>query len=146
EPVRKDPIAPVWVITSYAETMTMMRDPRFKKDPFASERLPPIVREQLKVSDAAAGRASLEMVSMLFLDPPEHTRVRGIFTKAFTPRRLESMRSRIELITEKLLDRALSRAHRFDLIRDLAYPLPVIVIAEMLGFPPEDYEKIKRWS
>ncbi len=148
EPVRKDPIAPVWVITRYAETMTMLRDPRFKKDPFASDRLPPVAREQLAVSDAAAGRASAEMVSMLFLDPPEHTRVRGIFTKAFTPRRLESMRARIRQIADKRLAR--SEAHSadgtIDLIRDLAYPLPVTVIAEMLGFPPEDYERIKKWS
>lgn len=148
EPVRKDPIAPVWVITRYAETMTMLRDPRFKKDPFASDRLPPVAREQLAVSDAAAGRASAEMVSMLFLDPPEHTRVRGIFTKAFTPRRLESMRARIQQITDKRLERseAISADGTIDLIRDLAYPLPVAIIAEMLGFPPEDYERIKKWS
>jgi cytochrome P450 len=150
QPMRKDPLAPVWVITSYAETMQVLRDPRFKKDPFAAERLPPVVREQLKVSDAAAGRASLEMVSMLFLDPPEHTRVRGIFTKAFTPRRLESLRPRIQQITDKLLDRAEARGRAgdgtIDLVRDLAYPLPVTVIAELLGFPPEDYEKIKKWS
>ena len=156
QPVRKDPLAPAWIITTYAETMTMLRDPRFKKDPFAGERLPPSAREQLKVSDAAAGRASAEMVSMLFLDPPEHTRVRGIFTKAFTPRRLEALRPRIQQITDKCLDRAekiaaeTSAAEKsaagFDLIRDLAYPLPVTVIAELLGFPPEDYEKIKTWS
>ncbi|MDQ3440712.1 MAG: cytochrome P450, partial [Planctomycetota bacterium] len=148
QPVRKDPIAPVWVITRYAETMTMLRDPRFKKDPFASDRLPPVAREQLAVSDAAAGRASAEMVSMLFLDPPEHTRVRGIFTKAFTPRRLEAMRARIQQITEKQLDRAeaISTDGTIELIRSLAYPLPVTIIAEMLGFPPEDYERIKKWS
>jgi cytochrome P450 len=148
QPVRKDPLAPVWVITSYAETMTMLRDPRFKKDPFASERLPRIARQQLGVSDASAGRASAEMVSMLFLDPPEHTRVRSIFTKAFTPRRLESLRPRIEQITHKLLDRAESRARGgvIDLVADLAYPLPVTIIAELLGFPPEDYQRIKKWS
>ena len=148
QPVRKDPIAPVWVITRYAETMTMLRDPRFKKDPFASDRLPPVAREQLSVSDAAAGRASAEMVSMLFLDPPEHTRVRTIFTKAFTPRRLESMRTRIQQITDKRIERAEANSKDgvIDLIRDLAYPLPVTVIAEMLGFPPEDYERIKKWS
>jgi cytochrome P450 len=127
----------------------MLRDPRFKKDPFASERLPPAVREQLGVSDAAAGRASLEMVSMLFLDPPEHTRVRGIFTKAFTPRRLESLRPRIQQITDRLLDAAeapLRKSGVIDLVHELAYPLPVTVIAELLGFPPEDYERIKKWS
>ena len=148
EPVRKDPIAPVYVITRYAETFTMLRDPRFKKDPFAGERLPPVVREQLKVSAAAAGRAAAEMVSMLFLDPPEHTRVRGIFTKAFTPRRLESLRPRIQQITDKRLDYAEKHGDgkTLELMRDLAAPLPVTVIAELLGFPPEDFAAIKKWS
>lgn len=148
EPVRKDPIAPVYVITSYAGTMSMLRDPRFRKDPFAGERLPPVVREQLGVSRAAAGRASAEMVSMLFLDPPEHTRVRGIFTKAFTPRRLEALRPRIQQITDERLDEAEKRGEgqTIELMRDLAAPLPVTIIAELLGFPPEDFSKIKKWS
>jgi cytochrome P450 len=148
EPVRKDPIAPVYVITRYAETFTMLRDPRFKKDPFAGERLPPVVREQLNVSAASAGRASAEMVSMLFLDPPEHTRVRGIFTKAFTPKRLESLRPRIQQITDKRLDYAETNGDgkTIELMRDLAAPLPVTIIAELLGFPPEDFSQIKKWS
>ena len=148
EPVRKDPIAPVYVITRYAETMTMLRDPRFKKDPFAGERLPPVVREQLNVSHASAGRASAEMVSMLFLDPPEHTRVRGIFTKAFTPRRLEALRPRIQQITDKRLDYAEKHGDgkTIELMSALAAPLPVTIIAELLGFPPEDYSLIKKWS
>ena len=148
EPVRKDPIAPVVVITRYAETMAMLRDPRFRKDPFAGERLPPVVREQLKVSEASAGRASAEMVSMLFLDPPDHTRVRGIFTKAFTPRRLEALRPRIQQITDKRLDYAEKHGdgQTIELMSALAAPLPVTIIAELLGFPPEDYAKIKKWS
>ncbi|HEX8523181.1 MAG TPA: cytochrome P450 [Tepidisphaeraceae bacterium] len=145
EPVRKDPLAPVWVITRYDDTMLMLRDPRFKKDPFASQRLPKTVREQLAVPLENVFRASVETVSMLFLDPPEHTRIRSIFTKAFTPRRLENLRERIQLICDKRLDRV-AASGRMELMGDLAAPLPVTVIAELLGFPPEDYQKIKKWS
>jgi len=145
EPVRKDPIAPVWVVTRYDDTMTMLRDPRFRKDPFASMRLPKAVREQLDVPVENAFRSSIETVSMLFLDPPEHTRIRSIFTKAFTMKRLESLRPRIQLICDKRLDRVKDQG-RLELMADLAAPLPVTVIAELLGFPPEDYQKIKKWS
>ena len=145
EPVRKDPIAPVWVITRYDDTMLMLRDLRFKKDPFASMRLPKTVREQLDVPVENAFRSSIETVSMLFLDPPEHTRIRSIFTKAFTMKRLEALRPRIQLICDKRLDRVAGQGH-MELMADLAAPLPVTVIAELLGFPPEDYQKIKKWS
>jgi hypothetical protein len=92
--------------------------------------------------DRLFGRDS---VSMLFLDPPQHTRVRAAFARAFTPASLMALRPRIELICRKRLDRV-HRRGQMELIADLAYPLPVLVIVEMLGFPPEDYEKFKRWS
>ncbi|HEY8667278.1 MAG TPA: cytochrome P450 [Tepidisphaeraceae bacterium] len=121
EPVRRDPLAPVWVITRYAETMTMLRDPRFRKDPFASDRLPRAVREQLGVPDGSTPRSDIEAVSLLFLDPPQHTRVRAIFTKAFSPKMLENLRPRIQQITDKRLDKVPDTG-RMDLIEDLAYP------------------------
>ena len=146
-PVRRDPLAPVWVVTRYADVLTTLRDPRFKKDPFGPQRLPKTVREQLGVPRAEAVRSSRESISMLFLDPPEHTRVRGLFARAFTPRTLESLKPRVQLITDKWLGRVEKRGDgRMDLIADLAYPLPVTVIAELLGFPPEDYERMKQWS
>jgi cytochrome P450 len=146
-PVRRDPLAPVWVVTRYADVLTTLRDPRYKKDPFGPQRLPKLVREQLDVPRAEAVRSSRESISMLFLDPPEHTRVRGLFARAFTPRTLESLKPRVQLITDKWLDRVEKRGDgRMDLIADLAYPLPVTVIAELLGFPPEDYERMKQWS
>jgi cytochrome P450 len=144
-PVRKDPLAPVWVLTRYDDTMQMLRDPRLLKDPFGSQRLPNTVSEQLDVPIENKFRSSVETVSMLFLDPPEHTRIRSIFTKAFTMKRMEMLRPRIQLICEKRLDRVGGKGE-MELMRDLAAPLPVTVIAELLGFPPEDYDKIKRWS
>jgi cytochrome P450 len=148
EPVRRDPLAPVWILTRYDDTFAMLRDPRFKKDPFASIRLPPQAREQLDVPMADAFRASLETVSMLFLDPPEHTRIRSIFTKTFTPRRIENLRPRMQRMCDEILDRAAARGPHatLELMSELAAPLPVTVIAELLGFPPADYAKIKKWS
>jgi len=144
EPVRKDPLAPVWILTRYDDVAEMLRNPRFLKDPFAPQRLPRLARNQLGVSEEES-RVEAEVVSMLFLDPPNHTRVRGVFARAFTPASLADLRPRIELIARKRVDRV-ATAGRMDVIADLAYPLPVIVIAEMLGFPPEDYPKIKLWS
>jgi len=142
EPVRLDPLAPVWILTRFDDVATMLRDPRFKKDTFAAERLPKLVREQL---GAEREFADAESISMLFLDPPEHTRVRGVFARAFTPATLAALRGRIESICRERLDRV-EAAGRMDLIADLAYPLPVMVIAELLGFPVEDFEKFKKWS
>jgi hypothetical protein len=83
--------------------------------------------------------------SMLRMDPPDHTRLRSLVSKAFTPRTVETLRPRIEQIVEDQLD-AVAAAGQMDVIRDLAYPLPVTVIAEMLGIPIEDRERFKHWS
>jgi cytochrome P450 len=74
---------------------------------------------------------------MLMRDPPDHTRLRGLVTKAFTARRIEAMRARVQDLTDCLLDKVIPLG-RMDAIRDLAYPLPVMVICEMLGIPEED--------
>ena len=74
---------------------------------------------------------------MLQQDPPDHTRLRGLVVKAFTARRVEDMRARIQEIVETMIDRVVHRGH-MDLIADFAFPLPVTVICEMLGIPAED--------
>jgi len=81
----------------------------------------------------------------LFLDPPDHTRLRRLVNLAFTPRAVEALRPRIQKIVDSLLD-TLAGAGNMDVIADLAYPLPVIVICEMLGVPPEDQATFKVWS
>jgi cytochrome P450 len=86
-----------------------------------------------------------ELISLLSLDPPDHTRLRSLVNKAFTPRRIESLRPRIEQTVDDLLG-AVNDASPFDIIQTLAYPLPVIVIAAMLGIPPEDRDRFKVWS
>ncbi len=83
--------------------------------------------------------------SMLFLDPPDHTRLRALVTKAFTPRSIEQMRPRIEEIANELLD-AVETEATFDLMTAFCQPYPTIVIAEMLGVDPKDQADFKRWT
>ena len=83
--------------------------------------------------------------SMLDLDPPDHTRLRSLVSKAFTPRSVTALKPRIEEIVGELLD-GVDGERQFDLIDSFAFPLPVIVIAEMLGVPAQDLEQFKEWS
>jgi cytochrome P450 len=82
---------------------------------------------------------------MLWRDPPDHTRLRALVNKAFTPRVIEGMRTRIQTIVDGLLDKV-QGARSMDVIDDLAYPLPVTVICEMLGVPIGDQDAIRGWS
>ena len=83
--------------------------------------------------------------SLISLDPPRHRQLRNIVTQAFTPRAVARLADRITAIVTDLLDSVVTRGH-MDVIDDFSYPLPVIVIAEMLGIPQEDRESFKRWS
>jgi cytochrome P450 len=123
-----------WFLTRHRDVVELLRDDRFSADRTRSERYrpPPPGRRQ---------RAP----SMLVTDPPDHTRLRGLVSRAFTPRMVERLRPRVEGIVDDLLD-SLSTRHEACLVTDLAYPLPVIVIAEMLGVPPEDRQQFQDWS
>jgi unspecific monooxygenase len=81
----------------------------------------------------------------LFLDPPDHTRLRRLVQKAFTPRVVEELRPRVQQLVDGMLDAAEAKGS-MEVIEDLAYPLPVIVISEMLGVPPEDHTQFRGWS
>ena len=82
---------------------------------------------------------------MLFRDPPDHTRLRALVSRAFTPRVIEGMRGQIQAVVDRLLDQVERRGH-MDVIGDLAYPLPVTVICDMLGVPVGDHEQMRDWS
>ncbi len=84
-------------------------------------------------------------IFMLLQDPPNHTRLRKLVSKAFTPRAIDSWRARIEAITESLLDRVASQGS-MDLVADLARPVPATLICEMLGVPAEDQSKFTAWT
>jgi cytochrome P450 len=83
--------------------------------------------------------------SMINADAPKHTRLRTLVSKAFTARAVEAMTEKVQRLVDGLLDAVQARG-RMDVIADLAYPLPVMVIADMLGVPPEDRDQFKRWS
>lgn len=139
-PVQRTPVG-VWVVLGYDPAVQILRDHnRFSVDHRNRHDTPELIE---KLGPTAADRG-MENI-MLFKDPPDHTRLRGLVNKAFTPRIVESMRTRIVEITNELIDSAEPRGE-MDVIEDFAYPLPVTVIAEMLGIPEADRNEFKRWS
>jgi cytochrome P450 len=128
-PVFKTPIG-FWLLTRYEDVAFALRDKRFGKD-FAGTLQR---RYGRNVLDEPAV-ASLSR-TMLVLDPPDHTRLRSLVTKAFTARRVADMRPRIKALVDQQLDRVVDKG-AMDVIRDLAHRLPVIVICDMLGIPEE---------
>lgn len=131
-----------WLVTRYDDVAQVLKDERFAKDPVNA--LTPA---------QAAGRPWFRKLkvfqtlqrNLLNLDPPNHTRLRALVNKAFTPRLVEQMHDRIQALTDELLDGVQGRG-RVDLIRDFALPLPATIIAEILGVPVEDRHKFHRWS
>jgi cytochrome P450 len=133
DPVHHSPLG-FWVLTRYDDVVAALRDPRLAKEAIAS-----FVAARFGAPVPAMG------LSMLDRDPPDHTRLRGLVSKAFTPRVVEGLRPRIQQIVDGLLDGVAGR-RSMDLIEEFAYPIPVIVICEMLGVPVEDHERFKGWS
>lgn len=117
-----------WVITGHAACRAALTDPRLRKNG-ASE----VHADRSGHQDRGPGRALTD--HMLNADPPRHTRLRRLVQGAFTPRRVEALRPRIEEITARLLD---GLGPEFDLVEDFAMPLPVAVIGELLGVPEAD--------
>jgi cytochrome P450 len=138
DPVHWDPFLHAWVVTRYADVVHVLHH-------FSARRTP--TPEQLSAMGLAALNpiAQVMVRQMLFLDPPDHTRLRALASAAFTPRRVERLRSHIQEIMNGLLDALVSRGQT-DLIADFASPAPAIVTAEMLGVPVEDHDQLKEWS
>jgi cytochrome P450 len=131
-----------WLVTRHAHIKGVAHDSRLRKGPVTEAlvaALPPAARE------AAAPFSDSIARNMLRVDPPDHTRLRGLVSKAFTPRTAEALSPRIERLVAELLD-AVAPAGGMDVIQDFAYPLPATVIMEMLGIPPEDRDRFKAWS
>ncbi|HEX2174148.1 MAG TPA: cytochrome P450, partial [Dehalococcoidia bacterium] len=141
DPVLRDEELRMWVLTQYTDVASLLRDPRFVAD-----RIEPAM-EGLEEAGLTPLRPLYHFLGdmMLFSDPPKHTRLRRLVNKAFTPRVIEAMRSQIQEQVDQLLD-AVWSSGRMDVIRDLAYPLPTTVIAQMLGVPPQDRDRFKAWS
>jgi len=124
-----------WVLVRYADASTVLRDPRFSNNP---EWLGP------DAVNASSVRVPGSRV-MMFLDPPDHTRLRSLVSKAFTPKVVDGLRTRIQAIVDESLDAVADRGE-MDVLADLAYPLPTTVICELLGIPLADRELFKDWS
>jgi cytochrome P450 len=138
DPVHWDPYLHAWVVTRYADVVEVLRR-------FSAERTHTPEKLALLGMEELTPIARVMVRQMLFLDPPQHTRVRRLAAAAFTPRRVAVLRSHIEEIANSLLD-AVSARGEMDVMEDLAAPLPAIVTAEMLGVPVEDHRKLKDWS
>ena len=133
DPVHHSPMG-FWVLTRYDDVVAALRDPRLAKEAIAAF-----------VAARFGAPVPIMGLSMLDRDPPDHTRLRSLVSKAFTPRVVEGLRPRIQQIVDGLLTRALEKGS-MDVIEEFAYPIPVNVICEMLGVPVEDHERFKGWS
>ncbi len=143
EPRHLSPLG-FWVLSRHDDCLAVLKDRRMSSD----ERRSPAFQQTgsvRRVDSGAAASVMEEARPFLFMDPPDHTRLRGLVSKAFTARVVERLEPRVQELVDELLDLALEKPE-IELIEDLAYPLPVRVISEMLGVPPEDYETFKSWS
>jgi cytochrome P450 len=130
----------VWLVTRYEDVLAIFKDERFVKD-WRKVMTP----EQLAQIPAIPEVMKPLSQNMLDTDPPDHTRLRALVSKAFTPRLVERMRPRVQAIADGLLD-AVEGKGEMDLIDDYAFPLPITVIAELLGVPSEDRNSFREWS
>ena len=132
EPVHRSPLG-LFVASRHADCSLVMRDPRFGKD-FVGRMTRRFGADSLNEPVYRSMRHW-----MLQQDPPDHTRLRGLVVRAFTARRVEDMRPRIQAIVDRTLDHVIPQG-RMDLIEDFAFRLPVVVICDMLGIPESDHE------
>lgn len=126
-----------WLVTRYRDVVELTRDPRLTQDP---TRLPEPVRQRYFGHTLRAVNRHL-----LTVDPPDHTRMRSLASKAFTPRRVEELRPRITALCTELMEGLRARGSA-DFIEEFAFPLPIIVIAELLGVPAEDRLQFREWT
>lgn len=125
-----------WLVTRYDDLLAALKDTRFTKD---RQSLPDVKQPWVPAVLRPLAK------NMLDSDPPDHTRLRALVQKAFTPLMIEALRKRIEQFTDQLMDRAL-RNKQFDLISEYALPLPATIIAELVGVPADDRHRFHRWS
>ena len=126
-----------WLVTRYEDIRDGLSNPRFSNDPMLADEATRAV--------PWVGASVATARHMLRVDPPDHTRMRGLVAKAFTPRRIEGLRPRIQEITDELVA-AFAPRGRAELLAELALPLPLTVISEMLGIPTDERGEFARWT
>jgi len=124
----------IWFALGHADVTTLLRHPRLSTD------------ESRAATEVGQDEDNNRKRSLLFMDPPDHTRLRGLVARAFTPRRIEDLRLAAQAIAAELIDAMTGRTGPVDLIQSFAYPLPVRVICALLGVPPEDEATFTAWS
>ncbi len=141
DPVHRSDALQAWILTRYEDVLRVLRD----HETFSSDVRNAGGRIAATLAEQRSGSPLGDTVSLLATDPPEHTFLRGIVNRAFTPRSVDRLRPRIEALAQSLLAEQ-PAVGEWDLVSGLAQPLPVIVIAELLGIPPEDRARFKAWS
>jgi cytochrome P450 len=142
QPTYRSPLG-FYVFTRYDDCLTVVRHPQMSSDQRNATGYEEFLAQQpaaRKMAEAMEGKRPF-----LLLDPPDHTRLRGLVSKAFTVRTVERLRPRIQQLVDELIDEVQPKGE-MEVVEDLAYPLPVVIICELLGVPPSDHERFKEWS
>ncbi|MGI5338376.1 cytochrome P450 family protein [Streptomyces sp. CA-181903] len=130
-----------WLVTRYADARQALADQRLSKNPVHHSET---AHGKGKVGIPGERSANL-MTHLLNIDPPDHTRLRRLVSKAFTPRRVAEFAPRVQELTDRLIDGFAGRGEA-DLIHEFAFPLPIYAICDMLGVPPEDQDDFRDWA
>jgi cytochrome P450 len=140
DPVHHSPLE-VWILFRYDDVVRVLRDPTLSVQ---IDNAAPTARTQMFMEQAPDARER-GAHSILNIDPPDHTRLRRLVSKAFTPKMVQNLRPRVEALVDEALDDMAARG-RADVIGDLAFPLPFTVISEMLGMPEGNRDEVRGWS
>jgi len=133
EPLHQSPYGPL-VLSRYEDVMAVLRHPAASSDFRNSPQWGPLYQEPEAPAPA-----------FIFLDPPDHSRLRSLVSRAFTPKRVEELRPRAQRFVDDVLDKA-AAAGGMEVVSELAFPLPVLMICELLGVPASDVGEFKQWS
>ncbi|GGV43998.1 cytochrome P450 [Actinomadura cremea] len=139
----------MWLVTRYGDVRTVLNDPRFVHNSRSVPGMTANVRAQrLQAIGVAAELLPYVSESLQDIDAPDHTRLRKLASRAFTVRRVNALRPRVEALTAELLDALPEKAGGgvVDLVEGFAYPLPITVICELVGIPPADRERWRTWT
>ncbi len=142
DPVHWNELYRAWFVHRFADVWDGLRNPAL-----SSDRVQPVYDHKLSPEQQELRKPTFDVLRhwMVFRDPPDHTRLRRLVNQAFTPRQVQALRPRVEQLVSDLLDDIGPRGHA-DLIHDFAYPIPAVIIAEMMGVPASDRDLFKEWS
>jgi len=141
EPVYRSPMLGTWLCTRYDDVLHVLRDKNFTTDRSGV----PVMKLVSRLSRGDPRLSAMIERNLLTIDGPDHRRLRGLVSKAFTPRRVERLRPFLQGIVDDLLDGA-AKAGEMEVVQDLAHPLSVLAIAELLGVPSNDRQLFRAWS